>query len=161
MCKEHELSLERKLFLSKGRICNGEPNFAGVLRNFEEHIIVAHPHIKFYRNVDDIFAIIKSRFLKQILADINSFNQQGQFTVEEEENGSISFLDVLLTRKDIGKLSKKVYRKPTHTDKYLNFQSYHHLSQKVSVIDSLVYRAIRICDDEFLQEELNHMPHKK
>jgi hypothetical protein len=128
------------------------------LQNLEEHIIVPHPHIKFYRRyVDDIFAIIKSRSLKQILADMNSFNQQVQFTVEEEENGSISFLDVLLTRKDNGKLSKKVYRKPTHTDKYLNFQSYHHLSQKISVIDSLVYRAIRICDDEFLQEELNHI----
>jgi hypothetical protein len=60
-------------------------------------------------------------------------------------------------RNDDGRLSKKVYRKPTNTDKYLNFLSHHHISQKISVIDSLVYRALKICDACFLEEELDHI----
>jgi hypothetical protein len=39
-----------------------------------------------------------------------------------------------------------------HTNRYLNYNSYHHPSQNISVVNSLIYRAIRICDDEYLEE---------
>jgi len=66
-------------------------------------------------------------------------------------------LDIHLTRSTNGAITKKVYRKPTHTGRYLNYKSYHHISQKMSVVDALAYRAIKICDEEFLEEELNHI----
>jgi hypothetical protein len=54
-------------------------------------------------------------------------------------------------------LSRKVFRKSIHTEKYLNYNSHHHASQKISVIDSLAYRALRICDEKYVLDELNHI----
>ena len=35
----------------------------------------------------------------------------------------------------------KTYRKPTHTTRYLNFNSCHNFSQKVSLVKTLLFRA--------------------
>jgi len=51
-------------------------------------------------------------------------NQHISITIEEENNNQIAFLDALITRKD-NALIIEVYRKPTHTDRYLDFFSHH------------------------------------
>ena len=56
-----------------------------------------------------------------------------------------------------GYLQFKVYRKNTHTDKYLDFNSIHPLTHKESVIRSLFERSYKLCDDSFLQEEHKHL----
>ena len=51
-------------------------------------------------------------------------------------------------------LSITVYRKPTHTDQYLQWDSHHHLSAKFSVIQTLSHRASTMCSNpELLQKE--------
>jgi hypothetical protein len=52
---------------------------------------------------------------------------------------------------------ESIYRKPTHTDQYLIFTSNHHLSAKNSVANTLVYRALTLCDKENRNEELKHI----
>jgi hypothetical protein len=47
-----------------------------------------------------------------------------------------------------------VYRKPTHTNLYLNVKSHHHLSNKLAVLSTLVHRARALCDEDSLQAEL-------
>ena len=77
--------------------------------------------------------------------------------MEQERNGNISFLDVEVTRKEDGSLARTVYRKPTHTDRYLHSTSFHHPKIKSSVNRALVRRAYNICDKEFLGQELHHI----
>ena len=55
-------------------------------------------------------------------------------------NGHAHFLDILLSRDSDGSISTSVYRKPTQTDQYLNFQSHHPVAHKRSVVRTLMSR---------------------
>ena len=55
------------------------------------------------------------------------------FTYEEETEGKLPFLDTLIVKKEDGTVKPLVYRKPTHTDQYLNYKS-HHPSNKNLVL---------------------------
>ena len=71
--------------------------------------------------------------------------------------GSIPFLDTTVKPEADGTLSMTVYRKPTHTDQYLQWDSHHHLSAKFSVIHALSHRASTVCSKpELLQQEKDH-----
>ena len=64
--------------------------------------------------------------------------------METEKNNKIAFLDNLVTRELDGKLHKSVYRKPTHTDQYLAYDSHHPRSVKLDIVKCLHDRAERI-----------------
>lgn len=71
---------------------------------------------------------------------MNSINPHIQFTVEQEENNTLSFLDTKTIRQN-GLIKVAVYRKPTHTDKYLDYNSHHPQQHKRSVVNTLLKRA--------------------
>ncbi|XP_021965743.1 uncharacterized protein LOC110860936 [Folsomia candida] len=126
------------------------------LQELEEQLILNNPDIPFYqRFVDDSNGCIKAGKKDSILQSLNSFHPSIQFTCETEESRKLPFLDVLISRDEDGTIHRQVYRKPTHTGRYLNYNSFHHPSQKLAVIDALSYRAFKICDDEYLENELN------
>ena len=79
------------------------------------------------RYVDDTFVLLKQEKLTDFYT--NAVENSINFTMEKEKNDSIAFLDTLITRLEHGQLSTKVYRKPTHTGKYLHFRSEHPLAQ--------------------------------
>ena len=64
-----------------------------------------------------------------------------QFTVEMESEGKLPFLDVLLQRDPDRSIATTVYRKSTHTDRYLDFASRHPLAHKIAVVWTLYSRA--------------------
>ena len=72
------------------------------------------------RFVDNTLTIIKSSQIESFLSHLNSIDHHIQFTKEESRpDGSMPFLDIVITPKEDGSLSTTVYRKPTLTDLYL------------------------------------------
>ena len=70
--------------------------------------------------VDDTFVIIKKTQKESFISHINSIDEKIQFTMEDSrEDGSMPFLDTLITPCPDHSLSTKVYRKPTHTQTYI------------------------------------------
>ncbi|KAK5648206.1 hypothetical protein RI129_003099 [Pyrocoelia pectoralis] len=96
-----------------------------------------------YRYVDDTFVIWNHGLdsLHLFLKHLNNIHPNIQFTMECEINGRLPFLDILISKTDSLNLSFSVYRKPTHTDRYLNKLSNHHPCQKIGVIKTLYDRA--------------------
>ena len=79
-----------------------------------------------------------------------------KFTSEIEENNSISFLDIKITRVN-NSFSASVYRKVTFSGVFTNFESFIHVSFKSSVIFTLLFRALKLCSnfEHFDQEIIN------
>ena len=76
------------------------------------------------RYVDDTFCILRKGSTKELLHHLNGVRPTIKFTVEQEEDGTLPFLDMLLRRREDGSLNISVYRKPMHTDQYLHFESH-------------------------------------
>ena len=112
-----------------------------------------------HRYADDTFVIHKEANKQGFLQHINSVDPAVRFTVEDnKEDGSIPFLDTIVKPEVDGYLSITVYRKPTHTNQYLQWDSHHHLSAKFSVIQTLSHRASTVCSNsELLQREKEHL----
>ena len=111
------------------------------------------------RFVDDTLTIMQSSQIDNFLQHLNSLDQHIQFTKEEARpDGSMPFLDVLITPREDGSLETTVYRKPTHTDLYLQWESKHTLTSKYGVVGTLHHRAQQICSSpELLQQEEKHL----
>ena len=63
------------------------------------------------------------------------------------------FLDNLITPQSDGSLATTVYRKPTHTNQYLQWDSHHAIANKYSIISTLLHRAKHICSNQQQMEE--------
>ncbi|GJQ80091.1 hypothetical protein Trydic_g19374 [Trypoxylus dichotomus] len=61
--------------------------------------------------------------------------------MELERDGQHPFLDVLVNRNRDRTLGHRIYRKPTHADRYLHYNFNHHPKQKCAVIKTLVDQA--------------------
>ena len=75
--------------------------------------------------MDDTCCILRTNDVDELLSHLNSIRPTIKFTMELEEGGSLPFLDTRVTRVANGKLDITVYRKQTHTDRYLHFKSHH------------------------------------
>jgi hypothetical protein len=111
------------------------------------------------RYVDDTFVIWPHGRpdLDRFLEHLNGQHPSIQFTMETEENGRIPFLDVMVEKKTDGSFGHSVYRKKTHTDRYLHAASHHHPSQKAGLIKTLVHRAKTISDQDSIRREKDHL----
>ncbi len=128
------------------------PVLAGIfMENLEEKALLTCPiRPRLYKRfIDDIFLIWNSQEGPyDVLLDImNDQHPDIHLTVEEEENGSIPFLDLRIqcpvTVDDVVKhpFSLSIYRKPTHGNRYINFKSAHPFALKRNVLRGLWLQA--------------------
>ena len=95
------------------------------------------------RNSDDQTRDPVSDFLDCL----NSVHSRVQFTKEDEEDISIPFLDVHITRHEDGHLSTRVYRKPSNTNIGLKPQSCQAPKTAVAAFKGELCRCHRLCSD--------------
>ncbi len=130
------------------------------MEHFEEKALTTYPQPPriWVRYVDDTGTIIKTSHIDSFTAHLNQVHPNIKFTSEVEHNGELPILDVLICRKDDGCLKFKVYRKNTHTDHYLQFDSHQPLEHKLGVIRTLTHRAKSVVsEEEDLSDELDHL----
>ncbi|XP_070401572.1 uncharacterized protein [Nothobranchius furzeri] len=94
-----------------------------------------------YRYVDDTWVKIKTQEVESFTTHINAVDKNIKFTRENIKDNCLPFLDCAVHFEENGNLNIEVYRKPTHTDQYLLFDSHHSLEHKLGVIKTLHHRA--------------------
>ncbi|KAK5649280.1 hypothetical protein RI129_000309 [Pyrocoelia pectoralis] len=131
------------------------------MQEFEEKALhsATHKPTLWLRYVDDTFVIWShgQEKLKAFLEHLNNVHPNIKFTIEIEQNDQLPFLDVLVKKKRDGRLGHTVYRKPTHTDRYINAKSHHDPSQLKSVIKTLINRSQKLADADNIKEEMTNI----
>jgi len=114
------------------------------MSKFEEELtqMEALPKV-WIRYVDDIFSFVKKDQLQNTLNVLNSQYESIKFTVEVENENSLPFLDLRLTRIN-NKIDISVYHKPTSTKRYITSDSYCPIQHKLAVFNSMVFRLCKL-----------------
>ena len=116
-----------------------------------------HTPPRFWRRyVDDTCTILPGDLVDSFHSHLNSIDNNIQFTVEESD-GQLPFFDILLTREEDGSVSTSLYRKTTHTDQYLNFESHHPAAHKRAIVKTLLYRADALSSSGVSQAKEKHV----
>ena len=111
----------------------------------------------YFRYVDDTLAIFDHEAeADEFLTKINCLHPSLRFTFEKVKEKCLTFLDVYVERTDVGfEISK--CRKPTFTGQYLRWESFSPLKRKISLMSTLVHRAIIIYSKRPLKKEIERI----
>ena len=109
------------------------------------------------RYVDDTFCIMKGNTVEEFLTHLNNLKPTIRFTMELETDQGLPFLDAHLRKGADGSLVTSVYRKPTHTDRYLQYDSHHPRHMKRGVVKCLFERAQSITQGQEERQEQQHL----
>jgi hypothetical protein len=93
--------------------------------------------------VDDLFLVVPMEEAENTLTMFNNYNKDIKFTMELEDCGKIAYLDMEIIRMENGQLKTKWYSKPMSSNRLLDYNSNHTISQKLNVAKGLIKR---VCD---------------
>ena len=97
------------------------PILADTFMEFAEHRAISTFHTPpklWVRYVDDTFCVIEEQYAEEFHKHFNSISPSITFTLEREQNQSLAFLDVKVTRNKDNTVSTTIYKKPT--DRYIH-----------------------------------------
>jgi len=129
-------------------------NVAGIVMN--EIISTALGKLKnkpkmIVKYIDDLLLIVNKDDTQHILNTFNSIHERIQFTVENEHNRSLNFLDITIVRDDCNLLTKW-YKKPIASNRLVNAFSNHPKHMKNNTIKNFINRALNLTDKSFKTE---------
>ena len=109
----------------------------------------------YYRYVDDTFAAFNDEDeCNEFFSSLNSLHPSLRFTFEKECNRILPFLDVLVENND-HEIVTSIYTKLTFTSQYIRWNSFCPMKRKINLISTLVHRALVICSESTVQNELS------
>lgn len=129
------------------------------MEEYEKGVFQERPNVRWVRYRDDTFMNWMGTIeeLQEFVNYLNSIDSRIQWTYETEIEGKINFLDVLVQRTERG-IETSVYRKPTHSDRYINFLSNHNTIVFINTMKTMTHRAIKYCStSELLFYEIHHL----
>jgi hypothetical protein len=109
------------------------------------------PLLKKY--VDDLVLIVPENKVKYIQEVFNDFHQNIKFTVEEEMNGEIPYLDMILKREADGTIKTDWYMKPIASGRIINYLSSHPSAMKINTAKNLISRIAKLSSDGLTAEK--------
>lgn len=126
-----------------------------VLEDLEKTCIekCGFPVYLYQRYVDDIFAIVPADKTNDILRTFNQYNKNIQFTLEEENNNGILFLDLKITREK-ETLQTEWNTKKTWSGRYMNYKSELPSSFKKNVVTNLINRAVKLTTPKYRPKKI-------
>ena len=130
------------------------PTFANIFMCHLENIYLsqcpsAFKPVFYKRYVDDTFVLFKEKHHADLFLDfINSYHQNIQFTMEQESNNCLSFLDIMVYRQN-NQFLTGIFRKKTFTGLGLNFFSHCPFSFKLNSCKTLLSRAFTLTSSWF------------
>ena len=95
-------------------------------------------------SIEGGFIFEKPDHVQPFLQYPNNRHDNIKFTVEEEADNKLPFLDVLICKTDDIQLSTITYRKPTYTGLLASFTSFTAYTFKIGLIRTLADRAFKI-----------------
>ncbi|KAK3705563.1 hypothetical protein QZH41_000252 [Actinostola sp. cb2023] len=99
-----------------------------------------NPPSLYGRYVDDTICIIQKDQINAFHQHLDSQDPNIKFTVERYSDDGLPFLDTLNKVLDDGTIDVSIFRKKTHTDRYLHFSSHHPPQHKAAVVHTLDHR---------------------
>ena len=101
--------------------------------------------VLYRRYVDDIFCLFKDKASSEQFRNyLNTQHHHIKFTIEHENNNSLSFLDCNITREN-EEFSTTVFRKKSFSGVYSHFDSFIPSNYKENLLLALIHRCFTIC----------------
>ena len=120
---------------------DSEPFSSILLENCPAHF----KPIVYRRLVDDTFLLFQTKDnFEKFKNYLNKQHKNRKYTSKIEENGSLSILDITITREN-NKFVTSVYRKLTFNGVFTNFGSFIPEMHKRGLIETLLHRSFRLC----------------
>ena len=162
LCLSTEFQFEETFYRQTSGTPMGSPLSSflteAVMQDLERQALANNKNVKLWdRYIDDAMSIAKTHHIENLFHTINTTDGI-TFTMEKEKDGQIAFMDIKITRTDNGSIETDVYRKRTHTDQILNYNSNHPTQQKVSCLKTLLNRIDTHCSTtESKKKELDYL----